>query len=186
MNISKWRQLYASFSLHEFARFKMKCIWLLLFQLLKDARFVEPRAGIKWMINMCPFLTSYILSFYRVIISTHNSSLPYFNTLVIGYCDYHLVTNSGYCDYFHNSWFQMSCLSCLLCLLPSWQLLLLTIFWPFPEVVTISDNQCISTWVKWPDKLPRRHFCPVLVHTMEAWQPGWEEILMSCNLGNFR
>ena len=38
-------------------------------------------------------------------------------TLVIGYCDYHLITNIGYCDYFPMSRFQMPCLPCLQCLL---------------------------------------------------------------------
>ena len=71
-------------------------------------------------------------------------------TLVIGYCDYHLVTNIGYCDYFPKSRFQMPCLPCLQWLLPCDNFCLLpfafalTIFWPCLEVVTISDNQCMG------------------------------------------
>ena len=46
-------------------------------------------------------------------------ALKYFgSTLVIGYCDYNLVTNIAYSDYFSMPRFQMLCLPCLQCFLP--------------------------------------------------------------------
>ena len=53
------------------------------------------------------------------------------------------MTNIGYSDYFPNSQFQMHCLACLGKILPNENYCLMTIFWPCPDVVIISDNQCM-------------------------------------------
>ena len=76
-------------------------------------------------------------------------------TTLIGYYDYHLMTNIGYSDYFPNSQFQMHCLACLGKILPNDNYCLVTIFWPCPEVVIISDMQCslllhLSTFSLYP------------------------------------
>ena len=51
-----------------------------------------------------------MIDFMCKMLLDHNLNIA---SLVIGYCDYHLVTNIGYCDYFPMSRFQMPCLPCL-------------------------------------------------------------------------
>ena len=65
-------------------------------------------------------------------------------TVLIGYYDYHLMTNIWHSDYFPNSQFPMHCLACLGKILPNDNYYLMTIFLTCPEVVIISDTQCIN------------------------------------------
>ena len=76
---------------------------------------------------------------FKLIIGTIIAD--YSTTVLIGYYDYHLMTNIGYSDYFPNSQFQMHCLGKIL---PNDNYCLMTIFLRCPEVVIISDTHCSS------------------------------------------
>ena len=53
---------------------------------------------------------------FRVRTGVFKGNQVHISTLVIGYCDYHPVTNIGYYDYFPCSQFQISFLKCYIAL----------------------------------------------------------------------